>query len=168
MQKDLERKLNKLKKIEASKEWKAGLKSELFQEEKTHFLFRSIQPKLAFGSLAVAGFLLTLIVVGTAQSYPDVDIVENKIDHRVMAAMERMQERNEEMDMMAAQDEEEETDDDMGMMAVEDQDQTMTAEVDFDDLSEEEQRQIVRESTEELLAELNEVEERVMRVMGSR
>ena len=157
MQKDLERKLNNFKKIKASNDWKADLKSELFQEEE-HFLLQIVQPKLAFGSLVMAGLALALIVVGTANEYPPVEMVENKIDHRVMTAVENMQA-------------EDEVEDKIGMMAMEEPESEevspLTADLEFDQLSEKEQRDLVRQSTEELLAELDEVEERIVRVLGS-
>jgi len=157
MQKDLERKLNSFKEIEASKDWKADLKSELFQEEETHFLLEVLQPKLAFGSLVMAGLALALIVVGTANEYPQVEMVENKIDHRVMTAVENMQEVNEQ------------SEGESGMMAMQEgEEESMSADIDFESLPEDVQREIVRHSTEELLAELDEVEERIVRVMGSR
>ena len=159
MQKDLERKLNNFKKIKASQEWKTNLKSELFQEEE-HFLLQIVQPKLAFGSLAMVGMALALIIIGGAREYPQVQMVENRIDHRVMTAVEMMQEE--------PQQEEE-----SGMMAMsEDQeDQSMTAEIDIDsldDLPEDYKDEIIRRSTQEMMAELDEIEERLAKVLGSR
>ena len=156
MNTDLNKKLNNFKKIKASKDWKRGLKSELFQEEETHFLLEVLQPKLAFGSLVMAGLALALIVVGTANEYPQVEMVENKIDHRVMTVVENMQEVNEQ------------SEGESGMMAMQDEEESMSADIDFESLPEDVQREIVRHSTEELLAELDEVEERIVRVMGSR
>ena len=155
---DLNKKLNNFKKIKASNDWKADLKSELFQKEETHFLLQIVQPKLAFGSFAMAGLVLALVFIVGANQYPEVQMVENKIDHRVMTAVRNMQKDQDQ--------------DEAGLMAMdevelEDED-PMTASLNFEDLPEETQRQIVRHSAEELLAELDEVEKRIVRVLGSR
>jgi uncharacterized protein (DUF488 family) len=47
-----------------------------------------------------------------------------------------------------------------------DQIQTMTAQIDYNNLSEEEQKELVKEETKRMLAEIADLEERVSRVMG--
>ena len=165
MQKDLERKLNNFKKIKASNDWKADLKSELFQEEE-HFLLEVLQPKLAFGSLVMAGLALTFIIIGTANDYPEIERVR-KIDSRANQVVQMMQQEND-LDEESMEDPQEPQ---MGMMATDNEDDSdldMMANVDFDSLTESEQREIIKESAQELMAELDEVEERLVRVLGSR
>jgi len=156
MNKDLEQKLNNLKRIQPSNEWKSDLRNELFKEEESIF-FQIVEPKLAFGSFALTGLVLALIVVGGYSQYPEVEMTQNRVTPRVMQVVEDMRDENQ---------------DQVGMMAMEEDDEeaqtgVMTADVDFSDLSEKEQRELVRKSTEELLEEINEVEERIARVLAN-
>jgi uncharacterized protein (DUF488 family) len=81
-------------------------------------------------------------------------MTRNKITPRVKEIVELMQKR-EAQSMLAENDNQES-----------DQIQTMTAQIDYNNLSEEEQKELVKEETKRMLAEIADLEERVSRVMG--
>jgi hypothetical protein len=153
MDNNLKQQLNSLKSIKPTDSWVQSTREELFPKEES-FFFNSLQPKFAFGSLAMAGLLFGLIVVGNYGSYPQVEMTRNKITPRVKEIVELMQKR-EAQSMLAENDNQES-----------DQIQTMTAQIDYNNLSEEEQKELVKEETKRMLAEIADLEERVSRVMG--
>jgi len=160
MNKDLRKKLNNLKaETTPDKEWKTALRSEIAEKENTWILFQDLTPKFAFGALAMAGLLIALITVNLFEPFPEVEMVENRVDARVMKIVEHMQEEN--VDFATLQEE--------SMTAMEDtQPGHMVAEIDIDleELSEEE-REEWRKNINELLVLTEEVEENLLKVMGS-
>jgi len=153
MDNKLKKQLNSLKSIKPNDNWVKMTREELFPKKESFFL-NSLQPKFAFGSLAMAGMLFGMIVVSNYGSYPQVEMTQNKITPRVKQIVELMQKR--EARSMLAEAESEETD----------QIQTMTAQVDYNNMSEEEQKELVKKETKRMLAEIADLEERVSRVMG--
>ncbi len=153
MDNKLKQQLNSLKSIKPDQNWVSQNRMDLFKEEQSFFL-KTLQPKFAFGSLAMAGLVFALIVVGNYGSYPQVEMTQNKITPRVKQIVELMQKR-EAQSMLAEADNESD-----------DQPQTMTAQVDYDNLSEEEQKELVKSETQRMLAEIAELEKRVSSVMG--
>jgi len=152
--------LNNLKaETTPDKEWKTALRSEIAEKENTWILFQDLTPKFAFGALAMAGLLIALITVNLFEPFPEVEMVENRVDARVMKIVEHMQEEN--VDFATLQEE--------SMTAMEDtQPGHMVAEIDIDleELSEEE-REEWRKNINELLVLTEEVEENLLKVMGS-
>jgi hypothetical protein len=150
MDNNLKQQLNSLKSIKPTDSWVSKTREDLFPKEESIFL-NSLQPKFAFGSLAMAGLLFGLIVVGNYGSYPDVEMTQNRVTPRIKEIVQNM--KQEEETMFAAQQKIEET-------------QAMVANIDYSKLSEKEQRDLVKEETKRMLAEIADLEERVSRVMG--
>ena len=156
MQKEIERKLNKFKNIEASKDWKTDLKSELFQEEKTHFLFELLQPKLAFGSLTMVSLVLALVFIVGANQYPEVEMVENKMTYEVSIALDNMRD---------AQDQDQ---DQADMMVAEAEEDPLVAEIHFEEMDQEELAMaVIEKSIERTEAEVMELVTRLQTISAS-
>ncbi len=145
---NLNRQLNNLKKIEASKEWKSSFKSELFEEEK--ILFMPVDFQVAVSSIATVCLLFATFSIFSMGPSNRVEPAQARPVFDRMLAEENEEESVEEELEMAARDVEEES----------------SVEIDLDSLSEREKRYLVERSTQELLKELDQIEERFNRVMA--
>lgn len=150
MDNNLKQQLNSLKSIKPTDSWVSKTREDLFPEKESIFL-NSLQPKFAFGSLAMAGLLFGLIVVSNYASYPDVEMTQNRVTPRIKEIVQNM--KQEQDTMFAAQEQSEAP-------------QTMVADIDYNNLSEEEQKELVKEETKRMLAEIADLEERISSVMG--
>ncbi len=156
MNKKLQQKFNILKnETTPKKEWVSDLRSELLEEEKI-FFFEELTLNFAFGSLASVAMVL-FFVFNILLTVPEVNMVENKVNHRVTDMVVRLQQREEvQEDMMAMNQTEDEI-----------ESEPMITEIDFESLDDNKKREAIRQSTEVLLAEVREMEERIARVMAS-
>ncbi len=158
MKKDLKRQLNQLKKIQPNQNWVASTKTDILGEERV-FFFEMLQPKFAFGSLACFCLLMFLMVFNSVGTYPEVTYSQNKITPRIATIVNNMKEDEKEIIMAINGNEVE---------IKTESEPVLVAEINFDNLSEAEKRRMIRESTDELLAEINQLEEQIIRVMAMR
>ncbi len=156
MKPEIKRQLNNLKEIKPDQKWVLAVKNDILEDEKS-FLFNDLEPKFAFGSLALVGMLLAMIVTGVAQDFPEVEMVQNRVNPRIAHTAMRMRSMDED-----GSESDEET-----MIASLAEGEVSVAEIDFENLSEEEMRELALERTDELLAEIDALEERILRVMAA-
>ncbi len=154
MKPEIKRQLNNLKEIKPDQKWVLAVRNDILEDEKS-FLFNDLEPKFAFGSLALVGMLLAMIVTGVAQDFPEVEMVQNRVNPRIAHTAMRMRNMDED-------ESDEET-----MIASLAEGDVSVAEIDFENLSEEEMRELALERTDELLAEIDALEERILRVMAA-
>lgn len=152
MKKDLKRQFNSLKSIKPDQKWVSSTKVDILGEERS-FFGESLQPRFAFSALACFSFLMFLIFFGSIGDYPEVTYSENRVTPRISRIVSDLKENNQEEVIMAVKPKDE---------------PTLMTEISFDNLTEVEKRRMIRESTEELLEEINQLEERIIRVMAMR
>lgn len=157
MNKDLKRQLNTLKTIRPQEEWVSETKNNLLGPTSWIFDFE-LQPKVSFGSLALIGLSFFIFLFSFSGIFSDIPIHHNKVTPTVKRVVAEMQQKS-----IAEEDSE-----DIMIAAEETIDKSsLITEVNLEDLSAKEQRALIRQSTEELLAEIDALEERILRVMGN-
>ncbi len=151
--KDIQKQLNTLKAIKPEKNWVASARQEILGKKES-FFSTSLSPNFSFGSLALVATFLFMVTVFTSFNIPEVQMTENKVTPGIMRIVENMRNREAEVEIMMATEFPRES----AIMNF--------AEIDFENLSDVEQRQLIRESADYLLAEIDQLEERILRVMA--